>query len=160
MEGIFFSSLFSLLTIHSFYFSILSSFLCRYVDDDLIVWNSVCQLETNGTKMCLVNYTSSLSLTDMKGYISTCNPLILNVRQGSHWVLGIGYDDAIPDLIYVNDPYFNVTSYHYSDIVKTTVYGVEHREFALENWTFYRYESYAFSLIVRFVFLISSSKSM
>ena len=102
-----------------------------YVDGDLLVWNSVCAL-TNvyGQRMCLYEYVMSLPIDDLQKYISLGMPVIININQGTHWVLVIAYDRDNPDTLYVNDPYFYVDSYSYATVLKFAVYEIISTPFA------------------------------
>jgi len=91
-----------------------------YVQQDLIVWNSVCSIRPNN--LCMQSDTPTLDRTTAVNYIKNCQPIIANVRNGGHWVLLKGYDDANNNVFYCNDPYFSNTYYNYSDIVNWVVY--------------------------------------
>jgi len=90
-----------------------------YVGGDELVWNSVTKLGP----MHMVSYTSDLSITQMRDYINKCQPLIVNVRDGTHWVLVIGYDTKSPNTFYVNDPGFNNESYDKSGMSHFVAYS-------------------------------------
>jgi len=90
-----------------------------YVEKDLIVWNSVAQLGA----MRMLNYTDSLTPTELTGLIKSCEPVVVNVLDGAHWVLVTGYDSTNPAIFYVNDPGFNTLSYAFSGMLKFVVYS-------------------------------------
>mgnify|MGYP000214904508 CR=1 FL=1 len=90
-----------------------------YVDSDLIVWNSVAKL--GGLHM--LSDTSSMSPHAIRAAVEQCQPVIVNVREGSHWVLVTGFDTKDTDTFYVNDPGFLDTSYDYSGMSNFVVYG-------------------------------------
>jgi hypothetical protein len=54
-----------------------------YADGDLIIWNSVHELGQVSV------YTSGrgLAKSHLKAYVDSCYAVIVNVRDGSHWVL-------------------------------------------------------------------------
>ena len=81
--------------------------------------------------MCLYDYTETLPLSTLQKYISLGMPVIINVNQGTHWVLVVAYDKANPDILYVNDPYFDVDYYQYSTVGKFVIYEVSS---ALPGW--------------------------
>ena len=90
-----------------------------FVDGDLLVWNAVSKLGG----MHMTSYTGSLSPAALKASVEQCLPVVVNVRGGSHWVLVVGYDDANPNLFYVNDPGFNEASYDHSGMSHFVVYS-------------------------------------
>ena len=58
--------------------------------------------------------TNDLSIYTVRAYLLKQRVVIANVLEGSHFVLvtGFSYDDE--DTLFVNDPYFNTTSYSFS----------------------------------------------
>lgn len=61
--------------------------------------------------------------------------VILNVRDGTHWVLAIGYNAN--GFFYVNDPYFDTSTYDFSDVVGSGTYAdsiSNRQEFLGLNW--------------------------
>ncbi|EAL73331.1 hypothetical protein DDB_G0267756 [Dictyostelium discoideum AX4] len=88
-----------------------------YEGDNLLVESS---LENVSNK---INYVGSFpsSQYTMDDIISMLNKkdliLIINVNQGSHFVLATGYDTTESDYVYVNDPGFTKSYYTYQDIV-------------------------------------------
>jgi hypothetical protein len=52
--------------------------------------------------------------------------VIANVMHGRHFVLMTGWDTAVADRWYVNDPGFSTTYYNTSDIVGYRVFDVTH----------------------------------
>ena len=57
-------------------------------------------------------YTNFVSKQDLINGLKLCNGYVASVRNGSHVVLLTGY--AGNNLFYVNDPYFNDTTYDYN----------------------------------------------
>ena len=90
-----------------------------YVDSDLILWNSI---ESLGS-MHLYSFTQHLTSAQIKAYVEKCYPVIVNVRDGTHWVLVTGYDTDNSGLFYVNDPGFTSTSYDLSGMSNFVVYA-------------------------------------
>eukprot|EP01102_Stenamoeba_stenopodia_P022260 TRINITY_DN9207_c0_g1_i1.p1 TRINITY_DN9207_c0_g1~~TRINITY_DN9207_c0_g1_i1.p1 ORF type:complete len:231 (+),score=45.05 TRINITY_DN9207_c0_g1_i1:82-693(+) len=89
-----------------------------YVDTDLIIWNSVASL--GGVSM--QSYVDTLSIEDLQSTVDNCQPIVANVRDGTHWVLITGYDANNESVIYVNDPGFEQTYYDYYTMLKFVVY--------------------------------------
>eukprot|EP01111_Echinosteliopsis_oligospora_P005887 TRINITY_DN1962_c0_g2_i1.p1 TRINITY_DN1962_c0_g2~~TRINITY_DN1962_c0_g2_i1.p1 ORF type:complete len:224 (-),score=51.96 TRINITY_DN1962_c0_g2_i1:200-871(-) len=59
----------------------------------------------------------------MRGYIDSSSPIMIaHVHNLSHFVLVTGYDQTLDSIFYVNDPYFNTTYYHYTDIADLLLY--------------------------------------
>jgi hypothetical protein len=59
---------------------------------------------------------SGLSMDQIVSMLQSSDQIvILNVRNGRHFVLATGFDDAEKDVIYINDPGFEVTQVSYSD---------------------------------------------
>ncbi|KYQ91756.1 hypothetical protein DLAC_07544 [Tieghemostelium lacteum] len=76
------------------------------INNQLIEWDGS---KLNGT---------ALSMTDIQNILDeTNNILILNVRNGTHFVLATGYDTTLQDVIYVNDPGFDQDFYYYDTVV-------------------------------------------
>ena len=90
-----------------------------YVDTDLIVWNSVAKLG----KLAMKEDVHTLSRDDIRSAADRCEPVIANVREGTHWVLITGYDSHDKDTFYVNDPGFSSVSYAYSGMSNFVVYS-------------------------------------
>lgn len=68
-----------------------------YAEGDLFIWSSV---DTFG----LTFITNSLSPDQVIDNFNRGNIVILNVRNGEHWVLMTGYSGST---LYVNDPGFD-----------------------------------------------------
>jgi hypothetical protein len=77
-----------------------------YVGGDNFVWGSV-----NGIGMV---YRGKISNSQIKINLDRGNIVILNVRNGGHWVLATGYNG---DTIFVNDPGYPVNAYALYQIV-------------------------------------------
>ena len=84
-----------------------------YVSDDLFIWGSV-----NGFGTKLAGFTTDHTQT--RNYFNEGKAVILNVRNGGHYVLmtGISGTDYI-----VNDPGFTKTSYTQDEVVKAAIYS-------------------------------------
>jgi hypothetical protein len=97
-----------------------------YVSGDLFVWASI---NTLG-----LTFKGFISNSDIKKNVEAGNVVIINVRNGGHWVLATGY---IGDsTVVVNDPGFNVNSYDLSQVVNgnTGLYTVNRIPNFLNNW--------------------------
>eukprot|EP01089_Gocevia_fonbrunei_P016344 TRINITY_DN5026_c0_g1_i1.p1 TRINITY_DN5026_c0_g1~~TRINITY_DN5026_c0_g1_i1.p1 ORF type:complete len:194 (+),score=31.27 TRINITY_DN5026_c0_g1_i1:97-678(+) len=94
-----------------------------YADGDLIIWDSVSKLG----KLRTETITTSLSRTKMLDYIHRRQPIVVNVRDGSHWVLVIGYSESEEAVYYVNDPGFNSLTYTIQEMSHFVVYTNETR---------------------------------
>ena len=70
----------------------------------------------------------SLSTSNIANFVKNCDPVIANVRSGTHWVLITGATNN-PDVWEVNDPYFSDTTYNYSGMVEFVVYDVKTSSF-------------------------------
>lgn len=57
-----------------------------YADKDLIVWNAVSALGALHT----TDSTHSLPIDKLRDHVKQCHPVIVNVRNGTHWVLVTG----------------------------------------------------------------------
>jgi len=89
-----------------------------YVDSDLLDESVVPNINTARISYsgAMFNNTA-LSPSAIKSLVSNMKSVvIINVLQGRHFVLVVGYDDTDINF-YVNDPYFATASYLYSDIV-------------------------------------------
>ena len=86
-----------------------------YSGGDLYVWTAINKLGLT-FKGFVVN-------TQIKQNLDAGNVVILNVRNGAHWVLAHGYSG---DNILVNDPGFSTSSYNLSEIKNgnTGIYSV------------------------------------
>lgn len=83
-----------------------------YASGNLFVWGSVAKFG-----MTFVGFTTDH--TQARNYFKAGNAVILNVRNGGHYVLmtGISGTNYI-----VNDPGFTKTSYTQAEVVKTAIY--------------------------------------
>ena len=83
-----------------------------YASDDLFIWGSV-----NGFGTKFAGFTTDHTQT--RNYFNAGKAVILNVRNGGHYVLmtGISGTDYI-----VNDPGFTKTSYTQDEVVKAAIY--------------------------------------
>jgi len=91
-----------------------------YEDGDLLVWNSVHVLSPH--HLTLKTFVDKISQSQIQAEVKNCNPVIPNVRSGTHWVLIIGYDDADVNTYYTLDPGYNQSKYSYSDMSWFVVY--------------------------------------
>jgi len=90
-----------------------------YVNGDDLIWNTVHKLGS----IVMTSYVTSLSQAQIKAHIQACNPIVVNVRGGEHWVLITGWDDANANTFYVNDPGFTNTFYDYTGMLRFVVYS-------------------------------------
>jgi len=95
-----------------------------YANSDLIVWSAVNSLG----KVQFKEEEKSLSTSTIANFVKNCDPVIANVRSGTHWVLITGATSN-PDVWEVNDPYFSDTTYNYSGMVEFVVYDVKSSTF-------------------------------
>lgn len=62
--------------------------------------------------------SNDLDAFTIRSFMLQGRSVVLNVMHGRHFVLTIGWSYSNPDILYVNDPGFNTTSYsHSSDVV-------------------------------------------
>jgi len=92
-----------------------------YVDGNLLVWASADRLGKMKFNHYYTGY-KSLSPSDLQSHVEKGDPVVVNVRDGSHWVLVIGYQNSTQ--FYVNDPGFSNTYYMYSDMGNFVVYSI------------------------------------
>jgi hypothetical protein len=72
-----------------------------------------------------LNETQKPDLPTLQSWVTTGNPnAILHVRHNSHFVLLTGYDTASSSL-FVNDPFFAVSTYDYADVTDILLYWVQ-----------------------------------
>mmetsp|Transcript_64209 Transcript_64209/g.89245 ORF Transcript_64209/g.89245 Transcript_64209/m.89245 type:complete len:130 (+) Transcript_64209:180-569(+) len=83
-----------------------------YVQRDLFVWASVNKLG--------LNFAGFVSKSNIKSAFDSGKNLILNVRNGGHWVLMNGYSG---NTLMVNDPGFSKTSYDISEVSNVGSYS-------------------------------------
>ena len=89
-----------------------------FVGGDELVWNAVAKLG----KVHMEKYVSTLTRAELKSYTTNCQPVVVNVRDGSHWVLVVGYDPSNENNFYVNDPGFDQTIYDFRTMLRFVVY--------------------------------------
>eukprot|EP00042_Codosiga_hollandica_P028586 m.151051 g.151051 ORF g.151051 m.151051 type:complete len:357 (+) comp52812_c0_seq2:78-1148(+) len=69
--------------------------------------------------------TNDLPMSTIRAYLLRERVVIANVDNGAHFVLVTGYSFADDDTLFINDPYFNVTSYSYSsDVVGWRIFDM------------------------------------
>ncbi|KNC54980.1 uncharacterized protein AMSG_10226 [Thecamonas trahens ATCC 50062] len=90
-----------------------------FADKDLIIWSAVSGLGTMKVDTILQSPSASV----VHGYINKGHPVIMHVRDNTHFVLGIGYDSENPNMIVVNDPAFTTTEYNLSGVTEVVVYA-------------------------------------
>jgi len=90
-----------------------------YVGGDLLVWNAIASLGN----VSMLTYTTSVSQAELKKYVDSCHPVVVNVRGGSHWVL-ITASTGNLNVWQVNDPGFSQSTYDYSGMLRFVVYKV------------------------------------
>eukprot|EP01139_Manchomonas_bermudensis_P019101 Amastigsp_a676378_152.p2 type:complete len:182 gc:universal Amastigsp_a676378_152:1172-627(-) len=89
-----------------------------YEDTDLIVWSAVNPISS----LKFASSADSMALSTLISHIKACHPVVIQVNQGTHFVLAIGYDSADQSTIVVNDPYFNTDTYAFSGISQFVVF--------------------------------------
>lgn len=94
------------------------------MDGDLLVWNAIAPLGP----LHLTSYVSSLSPSQLQTYVSKFQPVIVNVKGGSHWVLVTGYDTDFSTTFYVNDPFYNLESYDFSGMLRFAIYSTSSKD--------------------------------
>ncbi len=67
----------------------------------MLVWNSINKLG--------LTFNGFISNANIKMNLDSGNVVIVNVRDGGHWILATGYSG---DNIKVHDPAYQITSYH------------------------------------------------
>jgi len=90
-----------------------------YLDEDLIIWDTIDSLG----KLQFNEMVSDMTPDQMGKYVSQCFPVIVNVRDGTHWVLVINAT-ADPEMWEVRDPAFNQQYYNISTMLNFVVYSV------------------------------------
>jgi hypothetical protein len=97
-----------------------------YVSGDLFVWASI---NTFG-----LTFRGFISNSAIKKNIDDGNVVIINVRNGGHWVLVTGYSGS--STLSVNDAGFSISSYDLNQVVdgNTGVYTVNRIPNFLNNW--------------------------
>lgn len=90
-----------------------------YVDNDLIIWNAIAPLG----RLHLTKFVPSLTRKQLVSALDRCDPVIANVRDKTHWVLLVGYDNEKEDTYYVNDPGFLCDAYTRSEMSMFVVYS-------------------------------------
>jgi hypothetical protein len=69
--------------------------------------------------------TNDLPIETIRAYLLKSRVVIANVDDGRHFVLVTGFSYENSDTFFINDPYFNVTSYSYSqDIVGWRIFDM------------------------------------
>ncbi|EAR82369.3 peptidase C39 family protein (macronuclear) [Tetrahymena thermophila SB210] len=85
----------------------------------LFVWGSVSKLG--------FDFQGKVPAVSAKEALDQGKVVILNVRDGQHWVLATSYDG---DVFQVNDPGFNVSTYTTSDVTQASVFQVNNGYFS------------------------------
>jgi hypothetical protein len=68
----------------------------------------------------------TVSLAAVQAMLLQGRVIIANVRKGRHFVLLVGWDDSNPDVLFVNDPGFNRTTYSFNDdVVGLRIYDMK-----------------------------------
>jgi len=83
-----------------------------YASGDLFIWASIEKFGFNFE-------TSSLDKSEVIEAFDSGKLVILNVRNGGHFVLMTDYTG---NTLYVNDPGFSVSSYDLSNVVRAGIY--------------------------------------
>ncbi|KAM9968152.1 hypothetical protein ACTFIW_002588 [Dictyostelium discoideum] len=93
-----------------------------YVGDDLLEETALTGVSPS------IQWVGSYSATDfsMDQVVDMINKqtiVIINVLQGAHFVLAVGYDQS-NSLFYVNDPGFDTLTYTYADVVGYRIFNM------------------------------------
>jgi len=91
-----------------------------YASGDLIVWAAIDAL---GGPVFFNSSVTTLSTSQLGQLVGDCQPVIANVRNGTHWVLVTGATSD-PNVWYVNDPGFSQDTYQYSTMLRFIVYKI------------------------------------
>ncbi|KAL4426791.1 hypothetical protein ABPG74_006588 [Tetrahymena malaccensis] len=91
----------------------------------LFVWGSVSSFG--------FSYQGQVSAEEGKEALDQSNVVILNVRNGGHWVLATSYDG---DTFYVNDPGYDCSTYSASEVEVAAVFSVSSSSFLAEAYNF------------------------
>jgi hypothetical protein len=89
------------------------------VDQDLILWASVAKYQGKANLEYYFRGAGSLSQAGLAAAVAAGKGVVVNVRNGGHWVLVTG--GSGPNF-QVNDPGFSVSSYAYSGMSNFVVY--------------------------------------
>ncbi|KAF2074487.1 hypothetical protein CYY_004192 [Polysphondylium violaceum] len=93
-----------------------------YTDGDLLIENAIPNISP--VIQWVGSYEhSDFTIQDIQDMLDQQIVVILNVNNGGHFVLAIGYDET-NDTIYVNDPGFNKQSYTYEDAVGYRIFKI------------------------------------
>merc|ERR1739847_232470 len=96
-------------------------FVAFAVAGAVLVWNAAAKLGS----MHVLSYVASMSADKLAAEVRSGNPVVVNVRDGTHWVLVNGYDNSKspPTTFYVNDPGFEDQTYEHHTMLKFVTYG-------------------------------------
>ncbi|EGC38213.1 hypothetical protein DICPUDRAFT_29096 [Dictyostelium purpureum] len=93
-----------------------------YVGDDLLE-ESVLENISNGIQWVGSYPASAFTMDEVVDMINKQVVVIINVLQGAHFVLAVGYDQT-NTVFYVNDPGFNTLTYTYEDVVGYRIFNM------------------------------------
>lgn len=93
-----------------------------YVDTDLIVWSAVDPLVAG---IRFESQLDSMAAHTLRKHIEACEPVIVQVRNGTHFVLAVGYDTTQAHTFYVNDPAFPTDSYDWTGMSQFVTYKLK-----------------------------------
>lgn len=91
-----------------------------FVSGNLLVWNAVKKLGMPMEEY--VTSKSTMTKEQLRGYVDNCQPVVVNVRNGGHWVLVTGYTDSSLNTWNTNDPGYYDETYKYTDMLKFVIY--------------------------------------
>ena len=100
-----------------------------YINGDDLIWDAIHSIG----KLRMISYTPDLTRAQMVSYIEKRMPVIVNVRQGTHWVLVTGYSESNPNLYYVNDPGFEQNTYTREEMSRFVAYSNNTVEFPINE---------------------------
>ena len=90
-----------------------------YANGDLIVWSATDPLG----KVKFQGKSKTLSQSQLSTYVKNCQPVVANVRGGSHWVLITG-STSQSSVWKVNDPAYSSTTYPQSEMLDYAIYRI------------------------------------
>jgi len=82
--------------------------------------------QLNPSAIRFISEKEKPDIRTMQAWIRGGQPeIIAHVRDNSHFVLVIGFDRQVDTIFYVNDPFYNTTTYNYSDMSDLILYVIK-----------------------------------
>jgi len=98
-------------------------YTCIDGDCDNLVLDKPNQI-SNGN-ITFISEAQKPSLLVLKAFVSNQNPVaVAHVRNDTHFVLIVGYDNVNQTTFYVNDPFYPSISYDYSEMTDLLLYSI------------------------------------